>query len=82
MSDSGSGEVVKPKPRPRSKLLQGGGATAQRGGAAGMLPVKEEGQDRDLKVSIEEREKVGIKSDAYISYKVCTKVSLLGGRGG
>ena len=78
VSDSlpgGEEEVVKPKPRPRARLLQGG---ATKAGGAAMLPVKEEGQDRDLKVSIVEREKVGIKSDVYIQYKVCTEVREMG----
>lgn len=70
VSDSlpgGGGEAVRPKPKPRAR------GVAKEGGAA-MLPVKEEGQDRDLKVSIVEREKVGAKSDAYIQYKICTEV--------
>lgn len=78
LSDPGLGDVVKPKPRPRTKLPQ----AAPRGGAPEVLPVHEEGQDRDLHVTIEERERVGFKSDIYISYKVCTEVSFVLGRPG
>ena len=37
--------------------------------------IEVEGQSIDLKVSITEREKQGVKSDPYFSYKICTDVS-------
>ncbi len=74
VSDSAHGEVVKSKPRLRTKLPQAGGVAGEGGGATGMLPVSEEGQDRDLKVTTEERDKIGTKSDVYISYKIRTEV--------
>lgn len=72
--EHGPGEVVKPKPLPRMKLLQfsnGGGAeeSAQLSPSSNCL-----GQDVDLKVEVTERDKVGVKSDAYIRYKICTEV--------
>lgn len=39
--------------------------------------LEDEGQAIDLKVSITEREKQGIKSDPYFSYKICTDVGLV-----
>ena len=36
--------------------------------------VEVEGQSIDLKVSITEREKQGVKSDPFFSYKICTNV--------
>ena len=38
--------------------------------------VEVEGQSIDLKVSITEREKQGVKSDPYFSYKICTNVRI------
>lgn len=37
--------------------------------------IETEGQSIDLKVSITEREKQGVKQDPYFSYKICTDVS-------
>ena len=60
-------EVVKPKSLARTKLLQ---PCVLR--EAGMEEY--EGQDMDLKVEVTDREMVGVKSDAYITYKICTQV--------
>lgn len=38
--------------------------------------IEVEGQSIDLKVSITEREKQGVKSDPYFSYKICTDVRM------
>ena len=40
----------------------------------GAGPLGDEDQSIDLKVSIMEREKQGVKSDPYFSYKICTDV--------
>ena len=37
--------------------------------------VAEEEEFIDLKVTVTDREKLGVKNDAFISYKVCTEVS-------
>ena len=39
------------------------------------LLVEEEGQDVDLKVAIKERLSHTVKSDTYVSYRICTDVS-------
>ena len=39
--------------------------------------VEEVGQDVDLKVVIKERLSHTVKSDTYVSYRICTDVSIL-----
>jgi hypothetical protein len=62
-------ELVRPKPAPHRKLMQ----PCVLGEGEEAAPQLE--QDMDLQIEITEREKVGLKSDAYISYKICTKVN-------
>ena len=45
-------------------------------GEEGGRSVEVEGQSIDLKVSITESEKQGVKSDPYFSYKICTNVRI------
>ena len=72
--EHGPGEVVKPKPLPRMKPRQF--SNGDRSGEVAQLSPSPPcmGQDVDLKVEVTEREKVGVKSDAYIRYKICTEV--------
>lgn len=63
-------EVVKPKPFIRRKLLQP--CVLREAGMEEDEASSEQGMD--LKVEITEREKVGVKSDSYIMYKICTQV--------
>ena len=53
------------KKRDLYALGEGGGGDSYEG----------EGQAVDLKVAITEREKQGVKSDPYFSFKICTNVS-------
>ena len=70
--------VVRPKPIPRKNLpkcvLEGEGEGEEVKRKNGV--VEQEEHESDLRIELVERDKVVVKSDAYIRYRICTKVRL------